>query len=161
MKLSHIEILDFTDDHTADFAELNYQWIRKFFAVEQHDRELLDDPRKQIIDRGGRIFMAVGSGKVAGTVALIRSCDGVLELTKMAVAPGFQGCGIGHRLIEHCISFAENAGVHEIWLETHSSLAAAIHLYRAHGFIETPTDPHSLYARADVRMSLATNARDV
>ena len=44
--MSLVEIVDFSDEWAADFARLNYEWIEKFFAVEQHDREILDDPRK-------------------------------------------------------------------------------------------------------------------
>lgn len=150
----NIEIIDFEERWAADFAALNYEWIEKFFAVEKHDREILDDPNKYVLTPGGQIFMATGDGTAAGTVAMIPAKDGVVELTKMAVSPKFQRLGIGDRLIERCVEWAKGAGYSTIFLETHSSLVPAIALYHKHGFIDTPTDPNSEYVRADVRMEL-------
>ena len=153
--MPNIEIVSFTDEWAGDFASLNYEWIEEYFAVEKHDKEVLDDPRTSVIDPGGEIYMAVVSGLAAGTVALIPAGDSVLELTKMAVSPEFQGMGIGDALMVRCIEHARNSGVHTIWLESHTKLAPALSLYRKHGFVETPKDPNSLYSRADIRMQLA------
>jgi len=150
-----VEVVDFRDELAIDFASLNYQWIESEFSVEQHDREILDDPRKWVIEPGGQIFFALVDGTVAGTVALIPSADGVIELTKMAVSPEFRGQGIGGRLMEKCLKFAAETGVNAIWLESHTKLAPALSLYRKYGFVETPPDPNSLYQRADIRMELA------
>ena len=150
-----VEVVDFRDELAIDFASLNYQWIESEFSVEQHDREILDDPRKWVIEPGGQIFFALVDGTAAGTVALIPSADGVFELTKMAVSPEFRGQGIGDRLMEKCVKFAAETGAKSIWLESHTKLAPAISLYRKYGFVETPPDPNSLYQRADIRMELA------
>ena len=82
MRSATVEIVEFNDEWAEDFAALNYEWIEKFFAVEKHDRDILDNPREAVIAPGGQIFMAIVSGLAAGTVALIPSEDGVLELTK-------------------------------------------------------------------------------
>jgi len=150
-----VEVVDFRDELAKDFASLNYQWIESEFSVEQHDREILDDPRKWVIEPGGQIFFALVDGTAAGTVALIPSADGVFELTKMAVSPEFRGQGIGDRLMEKCVKFAAETGAKSIWLESHTKLAPALGLYRKFGFVETPPDPNSLYQRADIRMELA------
>ena len=153
--MPNFEIVTFSDEWAEDFASLNYEWIEQHFAVEEHDREILDDPQRFVIGQGGEIFMAVVSGLAAGTVALIPSGDRSLELTKMAVSPEFQGMGIGDRLMDKCIEYAHEKGIKSIWLESHTKLAPALSLYRKHGFIETPKDPNSLYTRADIRMQLA------
>ena len=150
-----IEIVDFHNEWASDFASLNYEWIEKFFAVEKHDREILDDPRKFVVDPGGQIFMAVAASRAAGTVAMIPAGDGVMELTKMAVSPAFQGHGIGGKLMARCVEYAREMRIKTIFLESHTKLAPAISLYRKHGFVEVPGDPHSLYVRADIRMELA------
>ena len=153
--MPNIEIVSFTDEWAGDFASLNYEWIEEYFAVEKHDKEVLDDPQTNVIEPGGEIYMAVVSGLAAGTVALIPAGEGILELTKMAVSPEFRGMGIGDALMAKCIEHARNSGVHTIWLESHTKLAPALGLYRKHGFVETPKDPNSLYSRADIRMQLA------
>lgn len=153
--MANVEILEFNDEWAEDFASLNYEWIEKYFTVEKHDREILDDPQQFVIVPGGQIFMAIVSGLAAGTVAMIPSGDRVMELTKMAVAPEFQGMGIANHLMKACIEYAEAKGTRIVFLESHRSLQPALALYRKHGFVETPVDPNSEYARADIRMELA------
>jgi len=153
--MANVEIVEFSDEWAGDFASLNYEWIEKYFTVEKHDRQILDDPKRFVLEPGGQIFMAIVSGLAAGTVAMIPSGEGLMELTKMAVAPEFRGMGIANHLIAACIDFAEANGTKVIFLESHRSLQPALALYRKHGFVETPSDPNSEYARADVRMELA------
>ncbi|MBK6589854.1 MAG: GNAT family N-acetyltransferase [Acidobacteria bacterium] len=155
MRSATVEIVEFNDEWAEDFAALNYEWIEKFFAVEKHDRDILDNPREAVIAPGGQIFMAIVSGLAAGTVALIPSEDGVLELTKMAVATEFQGMGIANHLMQRSIEHAKASGTPLIFLESHRSLQPALALYRKFGFVEVPTDPNSEYARADIRMELS------
>lgn len=147
-----IRIVGFDDAWATDFASLNYDWIEKYFAVEKHDREILDDPRRFVIEPGGEIFMAVSDGAAVGTVAMIPSGDGVFELTKMAVSPAYQGRGIANYLMQSCIDFAIERAAKRIFLESHRKLEPALALYRKFGFVEVPTDPNSEYARADIRM---------
>ena len=150
-----IEIIEFRDEFALDFASLNYAWIETYFSIEKHDREILDHPRKAVIETGGEVFFAMVDGRPLGTVAMIRSGDDSFELTKMAVSVDARRLGLGNRLMERCIEFAEGAGARKIWLESHTKLAPAIALYRKFGFVETPADPNSQYARADIRMELA------
>lgn len=153
--MARVEIVEFTDEWAEDFASLNYEWIEKYFSIEKHDREVLDNPHEFVIEPGGQIFMAIVSGLAAGTVALIPAGGDVLELTKMAVAPEFQGMGIANHLMERCLSYAAERGIKTIFLESHRSLEPALALYSKFGFVETPTDPNSEYSRADIRMELA------
>lgn len=152
--MAKIEIVEFSEEWAEDFASLNYEWIEKYFSVERHDREILDDPHRYVIEPGGQIFMAVVSGLAAGTVALIPSGVGVLELTKMAVAPEFQSMGVANQLMERSLAYAAESGTKLIFLESHRSLEPALSLYRKFGFLEVPLDPNSEYARADIRMEL-------
>lgn len=150
-----VEIVKFSDKWAADFAALNYEWIEKYFSVEKHDREILDDPMKYVVEPGGQIFMAIVDGEAAGTVAMIPAGIGVFELTKMAVSPKFQGQGIANYLMQACIDFAAQRKAESVFLESHRKLQPALALYRKFGFVEVPTDPNSEYARADIRMELA------
>lgn len=161
MRSATVEIVEFSDEWAEDFAALNYEWIEKFFSIEKHDKDILDNPVDSVIAPGGQIFMAVVSGLAAGTVALIPAGAGVLELTKMAVAPEFQGMGIANQLMESSIEHAKTKGVRLIFLESHRSLQPALALYGKFGFVEVPADTNSEYARADIRMErVVTSDRD-
>jgi ribosomal protein S18 acetylase RimI-like enzyme len=154
-QIGSIEVVEFEDCYADDFAKLNLEWISKYYTVEAHDHEQLDDPRRYILDNGGQIFFALVNGAVAGTVAMIRMNYEAFELAKMAVSPMFQGYKIGDRLMEACITFARDEGVPFIVLESNTKQFAAINLYRKFGFVETPLDPNSQFARANIRMELS------
>jgi ribosomal protein S18 acetylase RimI-like enzyme len=152
--VSEVSIVKFSPEYAPDFARLNYEWIEKYFAIEQHDHEILDDPQTWVIDPGGEVLMALINGEAVGTVALIPAGEGILELTKMAVSPSHHGRGIGDLLMRAAIEHARVMRTRVIFLETHHSLAPAMSLYHKHGFVDTPPDPNSEYSRADVRMEL-------
>ena len=150
-----VRVVPFDERLARDFAELNYAWISRYYGIEPHDRELLDDPAGQIIDRGGEIFFALIDEAVVGAVALIELDKKAFELAKMAVSTDHQGKGIGRALLAKCIEHARDNGKVEIILESNTRQAAAVHLYRIFGFEEIPLDPNSAYARVNIRMRLA------
>lgn len=158
-KIKAVEIVEYDDKYSEDFGRLNYEWIAKYYTVEEHDHDQLDHPGRYIIDKGGQIFFALVDGQVAGTVAMIRMNYEVFELAKMAVSPTFQGYKIGEKLMQACIDFALREGTPYIVLESNTKQFAAINLYRKFGFVETPLDPNSQFARANIRMELAVNTR--
>jgi GNAT superfamily N-acetyltransferase len=150
-----VKVVEFEDKYSSDFARLNYEWISKYYRVEDHDHDQLDNAREHIVDEGGQIFFALVGDEVAGTVAMIRQNYESFELAKMAVSPRFQGYRIGNRLMEACITYARDEGVPYIVLESNTKQFAAINLYRKFGFVETPLDPNSQFARANIRMELS------
>ena len=146
-----MEIVAFEPAHAEAFRTLNEAWISKFFVLEAKDREVLEDPHGKIIAKGGRIFMALQDGVAVGCVALLKMDDGGYEVAMMTVSETLRGSGLGRLLMQRCIEAGAELGATRLYLETNSSLAPALGLYRAMGFkdlapVETP------YARADVFM---------
>lgn len=152
IKRAMTDILDYEPRHQSDFERLNVEWLERYFVVEPIDQKVLADPETHILSEGGHILMAEDDGDVVGTVALKRQGPRSIELTKMAVTSDSQGRGIGRLLLEAAIRrFAELEADH-LYLESHSSLDTALHLYERAGFRhESPPAP-SEYARADVYM---------
>lgn len=148
-----ISIIPFEDAFAADFSRLNKAWLEKYFEVEPVDEEMLANPRKYYIDKGGFIFLAALSAQnqVVGSYALIRTSPDVFELSKMAVDERCQGQKIGGLLLDHAIETARSAGAAIITLYSHSKLQSAIHLYRKAGFREIPVGD-SIYKRSDIKM---------
>jgi ribosomal protein S18 acetylase RimI-like enzyme len=146
-----MEIVEFEPRHAAAFRTLNEAWISRHFVLEPKDREVLEDPIGQIIGKGGRIFMVEHEGRAVGCVALLRMADGGYEVAKMTVSEEARGSGLGRKLMERCIEAGRQAGAPRLYLETNSSLAPALALYRATGFKDlAPAETE--YARADVFM---------
>ena len=134
-------VRDYTQADAAAFRDLNLAWVEKYFTVEAADRAQLEDPQTQILDRGGSILIAEYAGEVVGTVGLVPGHDdGVLELIKMSARDDMQGKGIGRALMDAAIAKSRQMGAHQIWLETNTSLDAALALYRKSGFRELTGD---------------------
>ncbi len=144
------------DDSTV-FRTLNEEWISRYFTLEAMDNAVLGDPERMILRKGGQIFLLDLDGETVGCVALIPMGNGVYELSKMAVAPGHRGLGLGRRLIEHTIAQARVIGARSLFLGSSTKLANAVHLYESVGFQHVPPErlPKLEYKRADVFMEMA------
>jgi ribosomal protein S18 acetylase RimI-like enzyme len=75
----------------------------------------------------------------------------------MAVAIGFQGLGIGQKLLLHCFALAEKKGIQKLILYSNRRLLPAIHLYKKFGFVEVPLE-EGVYERADIKMEKVISA---
>lgn len=149
-----IEIVDYRPAYAIIFRELNYEWIRKHFTIEESDRKMLEDPREYILNSGGAILIALMDGSPVGTCALIKMAEtGTYELAKMAVSEKAQGQKIGWKIGLATIEKAKELGASKIYLETNSILAPAINLYKKMGFLDA-SGYDSPYSRCNVQMEL-------
>lgn len=150
---AEIEVHPFRPDWSRHFERINTEWLERWFVVEPVDREMLSDPRRHVIGRGGRILFAVIDGEVIGTCALLKEAPGIYELSKMAVETGFRGFGAGRKLLDAAIGEFERLGGKTLFLESSSKLTPALRLYESAGFVHQPAPrPGSHYQRADVYM---------
>lgn len=135
------------------FKQLNYAWIERYFTIEKSDRNVLEKPEQYIVARGGIILCAEQGSAIVGAVALIPTEQGTVELAKMVVAPEVRGKSIGVMLGEAAINQAREMGAERVYLESNTTLEAAINLYYKLGFKRVPhfTSP---YERANIAMEL-------
>lgn len=147
-------IVSFNEKYASDFARLNFEWLEKYFYIEEYDTELLNNPKKYILDDGGHILIAISKDEVVGTVALIKRGEGVFELSKMAVTEKCQGLGIGKELMHACINHAKEHGCKRLFLDSSTTLEPAITLYTKMGFKEIPVPKNTPYERCNIRMEL-------
>jgi len=149
-----MQIVDFRPEHAGAFKALNEAWISKYFTLEPKDREVLSDPQGKILEPGGRIFMALDeAGEPVGCVALQALRDGGFEVAKMTTVERVRGQGVGRALMQRCVDVARELGAPRLYIETNSSLAPALALYRAFGFQEL-APAETPYARCDVWLEL-------
>lgn len=147
-----LKIVDFSPDLATAFKNLNIEWLERYFRVEPVDERVLSNPESDIIARGGAVLFAAADERVIGTVALKPHANGVYELTKMAVTESAQGAGAGKALLAAAIDrYLELDGT-RLFLESHSSLAAALYLYENAGFFHVDRPSPSDYERSDVYM---------
>ena len=145
-----VQIIAYQEVYKEDFKKINVEWIEKFFKVEPHDLEQLDDPQA-IIDAGGQIFLAKIDGEVVGTSALIHDGDGVYELAKMGVTLQAQGLGLGKKMCLITIEEAKKRKAKTLYLLSNRGLTPAITMYLSVGFVEVPLGG-TLYERTDIKM---------
>jgi len=149
----HIDIIPFDAKYANIFRDLNMEWLKKYFYVEEHDRDVLENAKSYIIDKGGFIFFAMLNGEVVGTVGLINENEG-FELSKMAVSPKYQGIKIGQLLMQYCNDFAKDKGWSELLLYSNTVLKNAIYIYKKYGFEEISLNPNTPYQRSNIKMVL-------
>jgi DNA-binding MarR family transcriptional regulator/N-acetylglutamate synthase-like GNAT family acetyltransferase len=130
-----LTILEYSDERAPTFRDINAQWIEALYQMEQADREVLDHPRAQIIDKGGDILFVAAQGLcVIGTCALRKTAADQYELTKMGVLESARGRKAGEFLLKAVIARAERLGAKRLYLLSNSKSAAAVHLYEKLGF---------------------------
>jgi N-acetylglutamate synthase-like GNAT family acetyltransferase len=152
-EMENVTILEYAPEYATDFKRLNIEWIEKYFVVEEHDLEQLNNPEEYIISKGGHILFAEYNSEIVGVCALIKTNDKSFELAKMAVSSNVQGKHIGTTLGIATLDKTKAEGANHVWLESNRILKPAIHLYKKLGFVEIPmTD--TPYARADIKMEV-------
>ena len=151
---SSLKIISFKEAYAKAFYQLNIEWLETFFYVENFDREVLSNPNKYIIEKGGYIFFLLENTMIIGTVALMKKKEKVYELTKMAIIPEKRGNKMGQYLMEYCIDFAKNKQLKKLVLYSNTLLKNAIHIYIKKGFKEIPVEKNCPYKRSNIKMEL-------
>ncbi len=93
-------------------------------AVREHDVWVLD-----------------AGGQVVGVLELIRK-PGQLWIENVAVAPAWQGRGLGRLLLGHADDEARRSGVERLGLLTNERYLDNIAMYERYGYRETHRQPH-------------------
>ncbi|MGF1521659.1 MAG: GNAT family N-acetyltransferase [Leptolyngbyaceae cyanobacterium] len=148
-----VEIIDYAPEFWEDFKRLNYEWIEKYFTLEDTDHQYLDHPQAKILDPGGYIYMARYENEIVGTCALVKMDDDTYELAKMVVKETARGRGIGQLLGEAAIAKARELDAKRVYIESNTVLEPAIRLYQKLGFQKIVGQP-SPYERCNIQMEL-------
>ena len=152
--MPEIKFREFTAKDSEQFKALNIEWLKKYFEVEPIDEIVLNNPRSEILDSGGFIFMAEIKEKVIGTFAFIKKRNQIYEFSKMAIDPKFRNKGYGNVMMQFAISFAKKYRWNKIILYSNTILKNSIHLYFKYGFIEVPMEADVIYSRGNIKMEL-------
>ena len=137
--------------HGALYAE-QYGWDESFEALVARivaDYAEEHDPRREAA------WIAEVEGEPAGCVLCVRREDDVAQLRLLLVEPRARGRGIGARLIEECLRFAQRAGYTRITLWTNDVLHEARRLYERAGFELVESAPHHSFGHDLVEQTWA------
>ena len=153
-QLDSIDILKYSPLYKDYFKQLNYEWLEKYFEIENEDIKILSNPESEIINKGGEIFFARYNGEIVGTCAAIKIDKETFELAKLGVTEKSQGKQIGKKLVLAVIGFAYARNAKTVVLETAKSLTHATNLYESVGFKYIPDIYQSNYKRSTFWMKL-------
>jgi ribosomal protein S18 acetylase RimI-like enzyme len=125
------------------------------FGMEDIDRFYIEHPQENIIDKDGDIYFVQYNNELIGTAALVW-CEeqDTIELIKMGVYQKARGLNAGQILMDESLRRARSMGAKKVYLETHSTCVAAIHMYRNAGFIDAPIHASCEYERCNIAMEL-------
>lgn len=150
-----VRIVEYEPQYQSAFKSLNEEWISAYFEMEEADYKALDNPEEYILNKGGKIVVALYNNEPLGVCALIKMDDPDydFEMAKMAVSPMAQGKNIGWLLGQAIINAAKELGASKIYLESNTILKPAINLYYKLGFgkIVGRATP---YKRCNIQMEL-------
>lgn len=156
-QINEVNIIDYLPKYKKYFRDLNFEWLNKYFSIEKKDKDMLENPEKEIIKKGGFILFAEYENEIKGTVAVLKHENNEFELAKMAVTEDAQGKQIGKKLALAAIEKAKLLNPSKIFLETNSTLIPALNLYKSLGFEETEMKVKSDYNRSTLKMELVIN----
>jgi len=151
-----LKIHEFSDALAHHFHDINAEWINAMFKLEATDKEVLENPRKNIVDAGGVILFVEARGLgIVGTCALQKTGERSYELTKMGVRETARGLKAGEFLLAAVIERAMALKAEPLYLLSNAKCAAGIHLYEKLGFQHDAgimAEYGARYARCDVAM---------
>lgn len=144
------ELITYRPEFQETFRRLNLAWIEKYFRVEQKDLDQVDHPEE--LRSEGEIFFTLVNGRAVGTCAVYLLEEGIYEIAKMAVEPGYQGHGLGDLLMRGAEEWIRSRGGREIHILSNTVLEPAINLYKKHGFEVHLLGPHPDYERCNIEL---------
>ena len=153
--MTKISFKKFSKIDSEKFKSLNLEWLNRYFKVEPIDELVLNNPKREVIDKGGFIFMIEKNSDIIGTFAFIKKSENIYEFSKMAIIPDERGNGYGNKAMKFLIQFAKNKKWSRLILYSNTKLKNSIHLYRKYGFKEIPLEKNLIYSRGNIKMELS------
>jgi GNAT superfamily N-acetyltransferase len=158
--MKNISIVPYSDQYKAAFAQIWVPWLAAMTGKnpEAEDLVAVSDPEAFYIRAGGAVFFALDGEKPVGVVAVKKLAPGIYEFCKLVVLDSERGLGVGKRLVERCIEFAQDQHATLLMLQSFKRLEVALAMYRRMGFVEMPAPPSMLVlARTEVLMGMRIN----
>ena len=113
--------------------------------------DMLDHMSRYYAHPGRAYYVLLEEGMVIGGVgvAAFDGFDNCCELQKLYLDDAVKGRGLGYKLLDFIKERAGEMGYRQMYLETHTNLQAAIHLYEKDGFREIAKPQSAVHSTMD------------
>ena len=144
-----MDIQPLTSRHDAALAALIRTSLKAYRldipGTAYYDQSL--DHLSAFYTRPGRAYyVLLENGEVIGGIGLAEFDGACCELQKLYLADAAKGKGTGYKMIRFIEEKAREMGYRRIYLETHTNLRAAIHIYEKSGYREIPKPPAVIHS---------------
>lgn len=139
-------------DVPAVAAVVHDAYVKYVARIGKPPGPMLDDYAARVA--AGQVWVCVEDAAVAGILVLEAAPDHVL-LDNIAVAPAWQGRGVGRLLLDFADAEARRAGVGELRLYTHVLMHENIALYARLGWVEYARGEQAGFQRVFMRKRLS------
>jgi len=138
MSYTFVEIKECHNSQIASIVRKNLESVGLDIPGTAYFDSNLDNLSSSYGKEDRKYFVLLKDDKVAGGVgfAPFDRSEGCAEMQKIYLDDSVKGQGLGYRLVEKVEQEMKKAGFAKSYLETHSSLKAAVHLYRKCGYRE-------------------------
>ena len=144
-----MEITPLRTEHDAALAALIRGNLKAFHldipGTAYYD-EALDRLSAYYREPGRAYYVLLEDGAVVGGIGLAKFRGDCCELQKLYLADRVKGRGLGYTLIRFLEERAAELGYRRIYLETHTNLAAALHVYERSGYREIDRPPGVIHS---------------
>jgi GNAT superfamily N-acetyltransferase len=129
-----VEVVPFRAEHAAGFRALVASILPEFGFREDPEIDAdLADPQAHY----DAVWVVLEGGDVVGSVAMRRVDEDAAELKRMYVRNDSRRRGLGRRLLQVALEWAQAEGVARVVLDTTEGMDAARRLYESVGFRKT------------------------
>ncbi len=112
-----------------------------YVALGLHEFHARYDPRRD------RFWICEHRGRIIGSLLLMHRGEDLAQLRYFMVLPGYQGIGLGKRLMDLFMEFLRQGAYRSAYLWTVDELPVAAALYRRHGFRLTEEKPSTAFGK--------------
>ena len=147
-----VEFRNLAAEYDAAVAELvrrNLEAVHLDIPGTAYYDEGLDHLSAYYSRPGRAYFVLTEDGEVIGGIGLAEFDGDCCEMQKLYLADSAKGRGLGYVLIGHLENEARKMGYRKIYLETHTRLEAALHLYEKTGYRQIPKPDSVIHSTMD------------
>ncbi|MBU0731611.1 GNAT family N-acetyltransferase [Patescibacteria group bacterium] len=140
-----IKIIPYSDKYKEKVISLILNiWEKEFDYKGVARPDIYNIPGFYQNDKDSNFWLALSDNELIGTIGLIKKSDNSAFLKRMAIKKEFRKQGLGEKLLQTVIQFADEHDIKTIYVGTVPENTEALKFYKSHGFKENNFVPEGI-----------------